>query len=208
MKKITLVILIFSSIILSSSCKNGKKSKSTNKFNTQQTISPEISSELLMAAKDGDLTNVKRYIDMGVDPNYANEDGFNSLMFASYNGYVEIMKVLINAGALVNVQNTAGRTPLMFASSGPFPEAVKYLIDQGANLDLIDSDQHFTALMFAGAEGQLEVVKILLEAGANPYMTEVDNDTAESFAAANGHTEVVNYIKKFEKSHKKSEYNK
>ena len=46
----------------------------------------------------------------------------------------------------------------------------------------------------AAAEGQADVVKLLLKHKADITLKDVDGDTAESFAAKNGHTAVVKIL--------------
>ena len=77
---------------------------------------------------------------------------------------------------------------------GPAEAQTRDVLQQPAEIDVADSEEHFTALMYAAAEGQLEVVRLLLDHGADAALKDVDGDTAETFARNNGHTEVADLI--------------
>jgi ankyrin repeat protein len=106
-----------------------------------------------------------------------------------------VLKLLIDAGADVNAQDSVGTSSLMFAASAPGgTESVKLLLDSGADVNMIDRNEHFSALMWAAAEGQAGNVALLLEHDADPALKDIDGDTAESFAAQKGHTNVVTLL--------------
>jgi ankyrin repeat protein len=118
-----------------------------------------------------------------------------ALMLAAYNGHTNIVAMLIDHGAEINHADTNNRTALMYSSSGQFPKTVKLLIDKGADVNIKDTHEGWTALMFAAAEGLNENVQLLLDAGANTAPKDVDGDTAETFAAKAGHTDVAKMIR-------------
>ena len=54
------------------------------------------------AALDGDIDEVQRQLDAGVDPNLKNSKGATPLFYAVYGGHLEIVELLITRGADVN----------------------------------------------------------------------------------------------------------
>lgn len=156
---------------------------------------PSMEEQAFAGAYNGQWLPVQQAIEKGFSVNAFDPSGNTALMLASYNGHTGIVEKLLEAGADVNLTNQTGTTPLMLASSGPFPEAVKALIKAGANVNAIDNGEHFTALMWAAAEGQTEVVKILVDNGADLTLTDIDGDTAESFAFKAGHQSIVELLK-------------
>ena len=54
------------------------------------------------AALDGDIDEVQRQLDAGVDPNLKSSKGAAPLFYAVYGGYLEIVELLITRGADVN----------------------------------------------------------------------------------------------------------
>lgn len=151
-------------------------------------VSPEA---VVLAALDGRIEVIEQALAAGYKVDFRNKEGRTALMFAAFNGHNGVVKRLLLAGADVNIQDQSGSTALMLASSGPFPETVQLLLDRGAVIDTADRNEHFTALMWAAAEGQIDVVKLLLNHKADFTLTDVDGDTAESFAARNGHTAIA-----------------
>ena len=59
---------------------------------------------------------------------------------------------------------------------------------------MVNNNEHFTALMWAAAEGQAENVNLLLKHQADTTLEDIDGDTAESFAAKKGYTEIVKIL--------------
>lgn len=149
------------------------------------------------AALNGLQTEVISAIEKGLNVNSKDEEGRTALMYAAFNGHTALMQKLLEKGASVDLRDANGRTALMLAASGPFPQSVKLLLDNKSDPNLVDGEEHFSALMFAAAEGQLEVVKILLKYKADPSLKDVDGDNALTFAANNGHKDVVDYLGSF-----------
>lgn len=151
------------------------------------------------AALAGDIQQVETELAAGVPVDARTPDRQTALMLAAYNGHTKLVEMLIARGGNVNDVDGLNRTALIYASSGPFTETVRLLIDHGADVNVIDNNEKWTALMFAAAEGQAENVELLLEHGADAAIKDVDGDTAETFAANNGHTRVVQIIRDFAK---------
>jgi len=82
----------------------------------------------------------------------------------------------------------------MYASTGDNAGTVQALLKAGAKVNLVDQAERFSPLMFAAAEGQTEVVALLLKAGADKSLTDIDGDTALSFAKQNGHQATVQLL--------------
>lgn len=150
--------------------------------------------EMRQAALNGEVEQVKAYIDAGTNVNALDQEGHTALMFAGYNGHTKIVIMLIEEDAVVDRRDLLGQTALLYASSGQFPETVKVLLDKGAEPDIVDSNEHFTPLMHAATAGNLDVVKLLITHGADLSMTDVDGDDAESFARQAGHLKVAEYL--------------
>jgi hypothetical protein len=146
------------------------------------------------AAHDGELEQVKAFLEQGIHYNAVDEGGQTALMYAAFNGHSEIVLLLIEAGAEIDQRDGLNRTALLYGSTGPFPGTVKILLDRGADPNVVDSDEHFSPLMHAAAEGHLEVVKVLIAYKADPSLKDVDGDDAASFALQAGHMQVVEYL--------------
>lgn len=147
------------------------------------------------AALNGDAIKIGNALKAGTDCNVVDEENRTALMLAAFNGHTKVVSLLLDAGANVNLRESMNRTALMFASTGDNAGTVKLLLEHKADVNLIDGGEHWTALMFAAAEGQEEIVKLLLKHGANTKLMDSDGDTAQSFAAKNGHQAIAALLK-------------
>ena len=125
--------------------------------------------ELLVAAMNGDLAEVKRLvIDCGIDPNIQDDvDGSTPLHDAAEKGYFVIVKILLEHGAEPNIQNYIGWTPLHLAAANGYFVIVKILLEHGAEPNIQDNDGS-TPLHKAVANCRVGVARVLLEHGADP----------------------------------------
>ncbi len=120
----------------------------------------------IIAARDGDIATVRKYIGSGGNVNALNPYGGTAIMFASRAGHTEIAKLLINANADLNIQGRyAGTTALMWAAEHGSTDIVKLLIEAKANVNLKNHSGE-TALTLANKNKRTEIVKLLKAAGA------------------------------------------
>jgi uncharacterized protein len=75
----------------------------------------DISSKLIQASADGNLGDVRLYIELGADVNAPNQYGARALHYAAARGTYPIVKALLDAGANRNATNSKGQTPLNLA---------------------------------------------------------------------------------------------
>lgn len=165
---------------------------STNAPTAAETISQQ---EVVEAALYGKTNVVATALAQGYDVNTRDPDQRTLIMYAAYSSQNELTQSLIAAGADVNAQDATGTTALMFAASGPDTNTVITLLKAGAEINTVDSNEHFTALMWAAAEGQTANVELLLSKGADATLTDIDGDTAESFATKAGHYKAARALK-------------
>lgn len=123
---------------------------------------------LLEAAKAGNISLVKRMIELGADI-HANGDtlgsagaGMNALDVAAQFGHLEICELLLKAGVHPNLPTPFEQTPLHFAFNNPFAQTnlnqiVSLLLDYGANPFLEAGFNKNTAVEFdiTRADGRL-----------------------------------------------------
>lgn len=159
-----------------------------------------IDDQLLSAAYNGDLVQVRELIDAGANVNAESEvkgmskdelreaglHGATPIFLAAAGGHMEITEFLADAGANLNTMSGT-ETPLMIAAfRGHFP-IVNFLIERGADVTISSSNGN--AINYGVQGGHLEVVSALVDAGG--YRPETLNGIrALSVAKTNGHVEI------------------
>jgi ankyrin repeat protein len=116
------------------------------------------------------------------------------LLWAVYNNDVDLTKALVAAGAKVDAANRYGVTPLLQASRTGDVALMEILLAAGANPQLSLEDGE-TPLMASARAGRVDAVRLLLAKGADVNKVDtLQEQTALMWAAAEGHTAVVNAL--------------
>jgi uncharacterized protein len=147
-------------------------------------------SELVTAAKDGDLRAVRALLAKKVNVNEPARDGSTALLWAVYHSDAEMTKALLTAGAKVDTPNKYGVTALIQAGRGGDTALIDLLLKAGAKASLAHPDGE-TALMAASRTGRADAVRLLIEAGGDVNASSYQQETALMWAAAEGHADVV-----------------
>lgn len=83
--------------------------------------------DLIGAARAGDAGAVKELIDLGVEINLKDNNGWTPLNYAAGKGYLEIVRLLVKHGADVFGVGRDQRTPAMIALAAGHREVVEFL---------------------------------------------------------------------------------
>ena len=138
--------------------------------------------QLLSAAKQGDVNQVRALLDDGVDANSTNRYGATALSFAANRGYVEIARLLVVAGVNVNAKDSFyGATALHWAADSGNREIVQLLLYNGATGAV-------TALRGAAGKGSEGVVAAVL---ATEEISFTEMRSCRALAKFRGHIRVV-----------------
>ena len=168
------------------------------------------SSGLVRASQSGDLSEVRRMITCGENPNvlatwtqphpdlqYPMELQAPPLVAAAWNGQVDTAQALIEAGGEVDLPDEWGFSALMTAADVGSAPMVDLLINAGADVnkvtDCSDCDQE-TALSIAAEYGHADVVQLLLSAGADTSHQTATGLTALELAQRDGHLQVIRIL--------------
>ncbi len=86
-----------------------------------------MSSDLIVACRNGDIKQVDILLKLNENPNQVNERKNTPLYWASRNGYLEIVKLLLKAGADPKQANGWGDTPLRAALRNDYLDMIELL---------------------------------------------------------------------------------
>lgn len=75
---------------------------------------------LIKAISSGNVKNVQRLIQSGVNVNVTTLSGKTPLMLAAFTGYADIVQLLISAGAIVHARDRDGNTAMSIADRKGF----------------------------------------------------------------------------------------
>ncbi|XP_037022431.2 protein phosphatase 1 regulatory subunit 16A isoform X2 [Artibeus jamaicensis] len=174
---------------------------------------------LLEAAARNDLEEVHQFLEDGVSPDLANEDGLTALHQSCIDDFREMAQQLLEAGATVNAHDSECWTPLHAAATCGHLHLVEMLIARGADLlavntdgnmpyDLCEDEQTLDCLETAMADRGitqdsieaaralpelhlLEDIRSLLQTGADLDAPGDHGATLLHVAAANGFSEAA-----------------
>lgn len=161
--------------------------------------SREHTTELMNAAKDGNLQAVQSAAQRGADVSERSNKGKNALMFAVSEGHPDVAKWLIDQGADVNVADNYGTTALIVAATAGHHETVKLLLHHGANIQVRD-ESGGAPLVNSVYFGHTETVQLLLGHLSRKDVTPLakrDGEELMMLAAGLGHVAVVGVMAKF-----------
>ena len=122
--------------------------------------SMDSTNDLIWAAHEGNLENVRRLIANGTNVNArAFDDGQTALIAAVRGGQSPMIEFLLSVGADINLKD-AGGTPLYWAAFGGQAEIFDYLLTRGARLDADEKSLSYLLLVMRG-KGFTELAKVV-----------------------------------------------
>ncbi len=168
---------------------------------------------LIEAAQQGDLSEVRKLLDLGINANWNAHSsnvasGFprenivgwideTALLAAAWGGFADIVKLLLDSGADVNGRMRVSMiTPLMRAARNGRVAVIRVLVRKKVDVNTQDS-KGLTALHHAAEKGHEESVKLLLQNRADVNVKTSEGQTALQLAAERGHTGTVKLLQSY-----------
>jgi hypothetical protein len=174
-------------------------------------------SELIGAAKLGDLRRARELVTAGTPVDVADRRGYTALMWSAASGSIDLTRYLLDSGARVEIRADDGATALFLAAANGSTEVVRMLLARGANPSLardgltprqaaVARGQADTAaaleaaetlgsqLLQAASDGQGVVVRQLLARGAPANVADSAGVSPLMFAARNGDLGMLQFL--------------
>jgi ankyrin repeat protein len=175
--------------------------------------------EFMRAAKEGNVTALKHFIEGGMAVEVKDGEGSTALFRAAQAGRSEAVQFLLGQDARTDVTGVGFDTLVVAARSGS-ADTVQALLTAKADpsfrtdknwtaltaaaytgevecvkrLAPLSRDSLDEALQIAALQGKTEVIDALLAAGADVFSRSRENKTPLMYAAANGHADAVRVL--------------
>jgi ankyrin repeat protein len=152
---------------------------------------------LHVAAMQGYVDAMNLLVAAGADVNERDGSGRTALWHAASSGHGEAMDVLLALGADVNATDDAGLSPLLAALVEDQTDAARLLLSMGASFAVREHQEGLSPLHVAAAHGKKNLVELLLNCGANADARSSSGASPADAAAAGGHTEIAEMLRRF-----------
>lgn len=154
---------------------------------------PQLSNQLLAAARAGNAVRIRRLLDQGADPNIEDRKGRAALLLSAKGGHGDSAQALLARGADANATDENGKSVLMYAAENGDGKLVKALLQRKVDVNAANKFGE-TALINAAWRGRKSVAGTLIDRGAEVDLPDKQGGTALIWAAINGHTEVLELL--------------
>jgi len=128
----------------------------------------QMEGALTWACNNGNVLIVRQLLEMKMNPNESNQDGFTALMGASEKGQLECVKCLVNSRAEVNAKDRTGKAALWYAYRNGHVEVEIYLKTRNARLGTPEVEQSHLKLAVQRSRVE-DVAEILNEATSDDW---------------------------------------
>jgi ankyrin repeat protein len=158
----------------------------------QSSLFAQPASPLFAALEKNDTVALKNLLGSGANPNAADADSDNVLMYAALYSSANTMKLLLDNKADPNQPNKLGETPLMWCTHDL--EKVKLLLKSGAQINAVTKSGNTPVLVAAIGYNQLPVVQYLADHGADCHALNNFGENALMRAAEYGDTSLLQFL--------------
>jgi ankyrin repeat protein len=119
-----------------------------------------------LAAYMGDIEELKKCLQDGIDINSQADVGSTALHLAANSGRKDIVEFLISKGAQVDAKDVFDWTPLLYAASHNYEDIADLLLAKGADVNAKDK-WGYTLLYYAIGNEDKDMAKLLIAKGAD-----------------------------------------
>ena len=147
--------------------------------------------KLADAIKSGNIQDVKKYIDQGVD--VTTQDNYY-IHLAVVKGHTNILELFLQEGIQVNAKNLEDGTSLHYAAFKGHTSIIELLIQNGADVNAKNHNE-ITPLYIAVDNQHINnTIKLLIQHGANTNAKDNNGKTSLHIATMHGHIEIIKFL--------------
>ena len=150
-------------------------------------------SAMASAAEKNNVSEVKRLLEIGANPDAVGSHNIHPLMIAIEKGNISIFNLLLQHGAKVEGTDLIGMRPLHYAAGANKFAMAEVLIAKGANVRARASNG-LTPLHLAAGCGSVPIARLLVKHGARINSPNFTKETPLMEATANNHKAMVEYL--------------
>ncbi len=174
------------------------KAKGFNPENfSHSTFSADRETALMCAAKEGNFAVANELLDLGANPDLADEGEFGGhtpLIRAAENNHPHLIDLLLKRKANPDLMNALwGQTALLCAAEWGHKEAVLALLKNGIPINQTGRNGR-TAMSYAADTGREELIRILLKHKADVNHRTNNCGTPISFATLSGRRQIAEFL--------------
>jgi len=188
-------------VVLSDVLQRMSISERSTALETKTKDGDQITTPLIIAARNGNLDSVKMLLRYKADIEARGTvkvddqviEGCTPLWAAAATGHLDVVKLLIERNADVDGRTLTNSTPLRAAAYDGRLDIVSCLVENGADVNARNNFEN-TPLMVACYNGHMNVVTYLIERGANMDLQDKQGNTVLHYAVERGHFEIANEL--------------
>ncbi len=154
-------------------------------------------SKLHNAIMDGNILRMKELLDLGTNPNYADDYGRTFLWFAINRGNLAAVMVLVDNCATVSTETRFRGSLLQTAAEKGSVEIAAYLLSKNPELLQLKDRDGNNALHTAATAGYPDMLAFLIEKGLDPNDKNFNNSTPLALAQKGSHAEAIEVLKPY-----------
>ncbi len=134
---------------------------SNGSYNNNGASTPQLEAKLIVAARHGNLEQVKALVEAGVQVDCTDHSGSTPLALACGSGYLSVAQYLVDKGANVNHLDKTQNSVFSWAASKGHQACAWLVYSRGADPNSVDAKQR-SALHYCVFKNNPEMVKFLV----------------------------------------------
>ncbi len=161
---------------------------------TRTDIVGTATGDFRLSIEVGNIAEVRKLLDSGIDPNAKLAGGWTPLHWAAATGRSNIITLLLKHGAAIDVHQNEGLAPIHLAAKDGHDEAVRMLVSNGADVDSRSGSSGSPPLHYAIIQERPRTVATLLQCHADVNAADWDGIAGLHLAAGCALLDIVKML--------------